>query len=584
MPTQITTSAFAQPTTRVGARPFVRLTNGNLLFLAHTGTALVSREGATLAALVAATPAQIAASTGTADATNPTLLGQAEFFGSTSNGSTPTRSSYASGAWTAQTVGAGIPNASASNGFMVTAGGVDYYHTVTAGNDTASMSEAIHAGLTGAQTISSQPGMAGGMQYGGANCVSAFAWNTLLGTVAIDKTLNLMWSATKPLNSATTTDYPAAVLIEALPVGSATSNNLAAVNDRGDGGSTDTVYIAYHDTTGIVVRALAAATDATMTGHSWSAKVSATTQATDRHPALFRDDATNSVYLYWIDGGAANAVKRAKLTISGGVVTVGTVATVISTTATRNYLTSIANDTGTATLAWAEGTANPYAVMATQDSVAVPVAPTDFTLSPASASGLPSVASGTFTVSASGTPSASVAVALSDGGAGGTFTPTSVTLTATANPSATFTYTPSATAGPRTVTLTATPSGGGMTTAHTATYSVTAALVAAPPTTDATRLALAWSAATGGSGTGYTYQVQRAPDSAGSAGTYATIGSSQSTTTYQDSGLTASAYYWYRVVATDSAAATATSTGVRLQAGGGAIGPTFLSLPIKRSR
>lgn len=65
-----------------------------------------------------------------------------------------------------------------------------------------------------------------------------------------------------------------------------------------------------------------------------------------------------------------------------------------------------------------------------------------------------------------------------------------------------------------------------------------------------TTVALAWAAATGGTGP-YTYQVQRAPDSSGSPGTFADIGDPQSGLTYLDTGRTAETKYWYRVVATD---------------------------------
>jgi len=465
--TTIATSTFAQPLTRVGARALLRLTNGNLLLVAHTGTAIVSLEGATLAALAAATPVQIAASTGTADATNLAIAGQAEFIGTISAGSTPTRASYASGAWTTgEAVGAGTANAAAWDAYVLTSGGTDYYHVMEAGNNAASLSNFIHAGLSTTPSLFSAPAFTSVFNYNGANCFIGLPWNGRSLSVGLESGGHLMWSATQSVTAtgaANTADYPSAVLIETLGAGYSAMNNLAGVADAADG--TGNAYIAYNDTTGIVVRGLSSATDATMSGHSWSAKVSATTQVSDKHPALFCDSTTGHVYLYWIDGGAANAIKRAPLTISGGVVTVGATTTIVSTTATRNYLTSIRADSGTATLAWTEGTANPYVVMATQDSVA-PVAPSDFTLSPTSASGLPSVASGAFTVAATGTPSASVAVALSDGGAGGTFTPSSVTLTATANPSATFTYTPSSVAGPRSATLTAQASGGPDDRAH----------------------------------------------------------------------------------------------------------------------
>lgn len=63
--------------------------------------------------------------------------------------------------------------------------------------------------------------------------------------------------------------------------------------------------------------------------------------------------------------------------------------------------------------------------------------------------------------------------------------------------------------------------------------------------------------ASGGTGP-YNYQFQRAPDSSGSPGTFANIGSNSSATSYNDTGLSASTKYHYRVIVTDSTSATAT--------------------------
>lgn len=76
----------------------------------------------------------------------------------------------------------------------------------------------------------------------------------------------------------------------------------------------------------------------------------------------------------------------------------------------------------------------------------------------------------------------------------------------------------------------------------------------------ATTLTANTTVATGGTAP-YTYQFQRAPDSAGSAGTYANIGTNTSAVTINDTGLTASTAYWYRVIVTDNVAATSTGTG-----------------------
>ncbi|MCB4811705.1 hypothetical protein LG204_10300 [Methylovorus menthalis] len=64
-------------------------------------------------------------------------------------------------------------------------------------------------------------------------------------------------------------------------------------------------------------------------------------------------------------------------------------------------------------------------------------------------------------------------------------------------------------------------------------------------------------AASGGTGP-YNYQFQRAPDSSGSPGTFANIGSNSTATVYNDTGLSASTKYHYRVIVTDTVSATAT--------------------------
>lgn len=73
-----------------------------------------------------------------------------------------------------------------------------------------------------------------------------------------------------------------------------------------------------------------------------------------------------------------------------------------------------------------------------------------------------------------------------------------------------------------------------------------------------TAVQLSWAAATGGAAP-YSYQVQRAPDSSGSPGTFANTGAAQAGLTFVDSGLTASTKYWWRVVATDDDAISGTS-------------------------
>lgn len=74
----------------------------------------------------------------------------------------------------------------------------------------------------------------------------------------------------------------------------------------------------------------------------------------------------------------------------------------------------------------------------------------------------------------------------------------------------------------------------------------------------ATSINLSTTVATGGTAP-YNYQFQRAPDVAGSPGSFANTGPNSSATTYTDTGLTTRTKYWYRCVVTDNASATANS-------------------------
>lgn len=91
--------------------------------------------------------------------------------------------------------------------------------------------------------------------------------------------------------------------------------------------------------------------------------------------------------------------------------------------------------------------------------------------------------------------------------------------------------------------------------------------------TSADSVSLSITAATGGTAP-YTYQLERAPDSSGSPGSYSTVGSPQSGTTWEDddggSGLAAGTY-WYRVEVTDDATDTDYSNEVdaTVEEGGG---------------
>jgi predicted CxxxxCH...CXXCH cytochrome family protein len=83
----------------------------------------------------------------------------------------------------------------------------------------------------------------------------------------------------------------------------------------------------------------------------------------------------------------------------------------------------------------------------------------------------------------------------------------------------------------------------------------------------ASSLAVNWSAVAGATG----YRVERAPDVAGVAGTYAQVGT-PATNTFPDTGLTASTAYWYRVASTSAAGAST--------AGPGASVTTTAALPV----
>ena len=102
-----------------------------------------------------------------------------------------------------------------------------------------------------------------------------------------------------------------------------------------------------------------------------------------------------------------------------------------------------------------------------------PVTATAYTLTGPS-SGTVSVASGNFTVAASGTLSSAVVVTPSDGGNGGTFSPTTVTLAAGTNSAGTFTYTPAST-GAKSISTT---NNGSLTNPSAVTYTSNAAAAA----------------------------------------------------------------------------------------------------------
>lgn len=108
-----------------------------------------------------------------------------------------------------------------------------------------------------------------------------------------------------------------------------------------------------------------------------------------------------------------------------------------------------------------------------------------------------------------------------------------------------------------TIAQSVTTSAGGMTSGTTSALA-----------TGSTTVTVSHTAASGGTAP-YAYQYQRAPDSSGSPGTFANVGTQRTgvangvaPSDLSDTGLTASTTYWYRVIATDNAAGSATSTAV----------------------
>lgn len=77
-----------------------------------------------------------------------------------------------------------------------------------------------------------------------------------------------------------------------------------------------------------------------------------------------------------------------------------------------------------------------------------------------------------------------------------------------------------------------------------------------------TTVSLSITSSSGGDSGPYTYQLQRAPDVSGSAGSYSNNGSSQSGTTWIDTGLSSSTKYWYRVVISDNDSDTVNSNEI----------------------
>lgn len=78
-----------------------------------------------------------------------------------------------------------------------------------------------------------------------------------------------------------------------------------------------------------------------------------------------------------------------------------------------------------------------------------------------------------------------------------------------------------------------------------------------------TSVALAVTAASGGTGP-YNYQFQRAPDVAGSPGSFANVGPNSTSLTYTNTGLTTRTPYWYQCVTTDANSNTVPSNAVNI--------------------
>lgn len=229
-------------------------------------------------------------------------------------------------------------------------------------------------------------------------------------------------------------------------------------------------------------------------------------------------------------------------TASAGTITAQTVAS--GTSATLTYSAPVSAQTVTLTdprnsvtgpLTIATGAATSYTLAGPPGSL-VSVASTNFTVTPNG------IYTGTITPASTGA---------------GTFSPTSLAYSSSAAPK-TFTYTPSSTTGsPHTISTTSSPALTNPTSISYAVASValTAGAITLTSVGD-TITTMTASVATNGTPT-YTYQWYRSTVSAFVPGASNLVAGATSTT-LNDTGLVNGVTYHYKVIVTDSAAATAT--------------------------
>jgi lysophospholipase L1-like esterase len=208
-------------------------------------------------------------------------------------------------------------------------------------------------------------------------------------------------------------------------------------------------------------------------------------------------------------------------------------------------------------------TGSPHTLSVTDDGGLTDPSSIDYTVNAATAtsytmtgptSGLINVASTDFTLTPNGNFTGVITPA-SDGA--GTFTPTSRTWSGDAS-AKTFTYTPTSVAGsPHTISSS---DDGGLTDPATIDYAVSSNLTAGAVgcvDADTTTINMLSAAATGGTGS-KTYQWYRSTTTGFTPGP-GNLLSGATSLTLADSASLSSGTYYYRVIATDAAAATATS-------------------------
>jgi lysophospholipase L1-like esterase len=177
-----------------------------------------------------------------------------------------------------------------------------------------------------------------------------------------------------------------------------------------------------------------------------------------------------------------------------------------------------------------------------------------------------SLAAGDYDISAtvSGTTTTSITCSVrrvSDGfwlASNGVFTATQSNCVTTTDVSS-----PNSLAGRAGLWLSNSPAGAG---SHVGSISASTGATLASGTTSiagatSSSVSVATTTATGGTSP-YNYQFQRAPDIAGSPGTFANVGPNSTAATYLDTTVAALTKYWYRTITTDAVVATVTSPSV----------------------